>query len=365
MPDKIKYLIALSQLKGVGFRRSHQIIQQYGSSENFIEICLKNPGSLPLTIRENCSPGNVQDVLAYAEDQIRFCDRNRVQIIAFSDKAYPYRLKRYDDSPLILYYRGEYDLNSMRTVGIVGTRKMTPYGQWMLDELVRELKPYEEVTISWLAYGIDTQVHRSSVENQVPTIGVMGTGIDQIYPSANRELAARMTRCGGVLTEYGIRTKADAYHFPARNRIIAAMSDALVVVESKEKGGAMITADLAFGYGKDVFAYPGKSMDTYSRGTNLLIKTQKAQLIENARDMIEAMNWSIIDPSKSIQPTLFDQLSEEEQLIMTTFAKNTPFHIDQALLSLPFSSAQVAALLLHLELKGMVKTLPGSRYLIV
>src|SRR5690554_1279223 len=365
MHDKIKYLIALSQLKGIGFRRSYQIIQKYGSAQHFIDACLQTPEEIPPTIRENCTRGHIMDALAYADEQITYCEKHKVQILTYDHELYPYRLKRYDDSPLILYCRGKMDLNAMRTVGIVGTRNMTSYGKWMVENLIQELKPYHDVTISGLAYGVDTRAHRESVNHGIPSIGVMGTGIDQIYPSANRDLAVRMTKNGGVLTEYGIKTKADAYHFPARNRIIAAMSDALVVVESKEKGGAMITADLAFGYGKDVFAFPGKSTDTYSRGSNLLIKTQKAQLIENGEDMIRAMSWTKIDSDLSIQPTLFQDLSEDEKVIITKFEKNNLFHIDQAIASLPFSSAEIAALLLHLELKGVLKVLPGSRYMIV
>lgn len=365
MQDKIKYLIALSQLKGVGFRRSHQIIQKFGSAHEFIETCLESPHRIPNTIRDNCGRSEITDALKYAEEQIAYCKKHKVQILAYDDQAYPYRLNRYDDSPLVLYCRGNMDLNSMRTVGIVGTRNMTSYGKWMIEDLVRDLVPYQVVTVSGLAYGVDTQAHRSSVICGLPTVGVMGTGIDQIYPSVNRDLAVKMTKSGGVVTEYGIKTKADAYHFPARNRIIAALSDALVVVESKEKGGAMITADLAFGYGKEVFAFPGKASDTCSRGTNLLIKSQKAQLIENADDLVQSMSWTIIKHEHSIQPTLFEELTEDEKALLTKFERNHPFHIDQAIASLPFSSAEIASLLLHLELKGALKVLPGSRYVIV
>ena len=365
MQDKIKYLIALSQLKGVGFRRAHQIIEQYGSAYQFIETCLSNPLKIPVKIRENCNRSIINKAFEYAESQMLYCEKHKVRVLAYFDNEYPDRLRRYDDSPLVLYVQGNIDLNSIRMVGIVGTRNMTSYGKWMIEDVVRDLKQYEVVTISGLAYGVDTQVHRSSVQHNIPTVGVMGTGVDQVYPGTNSNLALKMTQCGGVISEYGIRTKAEAYHFPARNRIIAALSDALVVVESKERGGAMITADLAFGYGKDVFAFPGKASDNCSRGTNLLIKMQKAQLIENAEDLMKAMAWDLINPSKSVQATLFDDLSSEEQKILSEFGKNQAFHIDQVLSRLPFSSAETAALLLNLELKGMVRTLPGSRYVIV
>lgn len=365
MQDKIKYLIALSQLKGVGFRRSHQIIENFGSAQQFIQACLRSPEAIPSVIRENCNRARIAEALEYAEKQMAYCVKHKVQILTYDDQDFPYRLKRYDDSPLVLYCRGNMDLNAMRNVGIVGTRNMTSYGKWMIEDLVRDLTPYRVAIISGLAYGVDTQAHRASVVHGLPTVGVMGTGIDQIYPSTNRDLAIKMTKCGGVVTEYGIRTKADAYHFPARNRIIAALSDALVIVESKQKGGAMITADLAFGYGKEVFAFPGKASDTYSRGTNSLIKFQKAQLIENADDLVQAMSWTVIEPERSIQPTLFNDLTEEEKTILTKFERNEPFHIDQAIAAFPFSSSEIASILLHLELKGALKVLPGSRYVIV
>ncbi len=365
MRDKIKYLIALSQLKGIGFRRAHQIIQKYGTAQDFIHTCVELPEQVPMQLRENCSPAKIREALAYSDMQLKYCQKHKVRIVCYEDDAFPYRLKRYDDSPLILYCRGKMDLNAMRTVGIVGTRNMTSYGKWMIEDLIQGLVPYDVVTISGLAYGVDTHAHRCSVVHGLSSIGVMGTGIDQIYPTSNRDMAIQMTRNGGVITEYGIRTKAEAYHFPARNRIIAALSDAMVIVESKEKGGAMITADLAFGYGKDVFAYPGKTTDTYSRGTNFLIKSQKAQLIENGQDLVDAMSWTVIEQNLAIQPTLFTDLSEDEKFVLTKFEKNTPFHIDQAITTLPFSSAETAGILLQLELKGILKVLPGSRYIIV
>lgn len=365
MQDKIKFIIALSQIKGVGFRRSHQIIQEFGSAESFITTCLKHPNRIPSVIRENCTRSNITQALEHANRQLNYCEKNNVHVLAYFDKAYPYRLRRYDDSPLVLYFRGNTDLNGSRMIGIVGTRKMTSYGKWMVENLVKDLRNYGVTTISGLAYGIDTQAHRVSVKYGIPSVGIMATGINQVYPEQNKDLAVRMTQCGGVLTEYGINVKAEAYHFPARNRIIAALSDALVVVESKAKGGAMITADLAFGYGKDVFAFPGKTTDTYSGGTNFLIKSQKAQLIENTEDLLMAMSWDAIGLSKSIQPTLFDELTAKEQKFLTEFEKNKAFHIDQVRARLQYSSSEIAAMLLTLELKGVLKTLPGSRYMIV
>lgn len=364
MNDKIKYLIALSQLKGVGFRRSHDILKEFGSAQQFIEVALADPQKIPFAIRENCGRSHIRAALAFAEEQMTYCERYGVHILAYDDERYPYRLRRFEDSPLLLYAKGEMDLNALRTVGIVGTRKMTPYGKWMVEDLIRDLRSFQITTVSGLAYGVDTQVHKSCVDHQISTIGVMGTGIDQIYPNANRGLAKKMILRGGILTEYGIKTKPEMYHFPARNRIIAALSDALVVVESKEKGGAMITADLAFGYGKDVFAFPGKSMDTFSRGANLLIKTQKAQLIENAHDLLTTMSWDSDNETRVFQPTLFQDLSVEEREILAKFEKNRAFHIDQVLARLPYSNSETAAILLNLELKGILKTLPGSRYII-
>src|SRR5699024_581903 len=231
--------------------------------------------------------------------------------------------------------------------------------------LIRDLKAYDVKVVSGLAYGVDTEANRNCVMHSIPTVGGMGTGIDMIYPASNRNLAKKMLKRGGVLTEYGIETKPDAFNFPARNRIIAGMSDALIVVESKDKGGAMITADLAFGYDKEVFAFPGKATDTYSQGTNILIKTQKAQLIESAADLLQHMDWEPGEDIHSYQPTLFENLSEKEKVLLANFEKNKIFHIDQVLTRLPYSSSETASILLQMELKGILKSLPGSRYKII
>lgn len=365
MKGKIKYLIALSQLKGVGFRRAHQILEQFGTARSFIEACLSFPEKIPSIIRDNCTRSAIDDALAYAEKQIDYCDKYKVEVLAYDDERYPYRLRRYADCPLILYARGHMDLNAMRTVGVVGTRKMTTYGKWMVEDLIRDLKGYDVLVVSGLAYGVDTEAHRNCVLHSVPTVGVMGTGIDMIYPASNRDLAKKMLNRGGVITEFGIDTKPDAFNFPARNRIIAGMSDALVVVESKDKGGAMITADLAFGYDKEVFAFPGKATDSYSRGTNMLIKSQKAQLIESASDLLNHMSWDEVNTQEVHQPTLFDDLSDQEKSLLESFGKNQIFHIDQVLARLPYSNSETASILLQMELKGILKSLPGSRYKII
>lgn len=365
MKDKIKYLIALSQLKGVGFRRAHQILEEFGTAASFINACTTSPEKIPSVLRENCNRTAVSEALEYAEKQIFYCEKYRVNILSYDDERYPYRLKPYPDRPLVLYARGEMDLNAPRTLAVVGTRKMTTYGRWMIEDLIRDLQHCDVLVVSGLAYGVDTEVHRNCVQHQVPTVGVMGTGIDMIYPSVNRSLAKKMIGRGGVITEFGIETKPDAFNFPARNRIIAGMSDALIVVESKDKGGAMITADLAFGYNKDVFAFPGKASDTYSRGTNALIKSHKAQLIESASDLLESMGWELQEEEQFYQSSLFDNLSEKEKLLLDHFGEDGIFHIDQALTNLPFSNSETASIILGMELKGILKSLPGSRYKII
>src|SRR5699024_7990597 len=197
MNDKIKYLIALSQLKGVGFRRAHQILQEFETAKSFIEACLEFPEKIPSVIRENCTRSAIGDAMEYAEKQIAYCERYKVEILAFEDEKYPYRLRRYPDCPLILYTRGNMNLNAMPTLAVVGARKMSSYGKWMIEDLIRDLKNYDILVISGLAYGVDTEVHKNCVQHHMSTVGVMGTGIDMIYPSVNPNLAKKMVIPGG------------------------------------------------------------------------------------------------------------------------------------------------------------------------
>ncbi|WP_236980441.1 DNA-processing protein DprA [Membranihabitans maritimus] len=364
MENKIKHLIALTHLKGIGFRRSRKILTKYGSAQKFISLWRSNSNEITPAIKNIFTAAELKKSLDFANIQLEYAKQKNVKIIPHFSDEYPYRLKRHDDSPLVLYTKGNMNLNCQRTIGVVGTRKMTYYGKISLERIIPGFARVNATIISGLAYGVDTYAHKESIAHNIPTIGVMGTGINQIYPATNRNLAEKMQNSGGVITEFGVKTKPDSFNFPLRNRIIAALSDALIVIESKLKGGAMITADLAFNYNKDVFAIPGKINDTYSAGTNALIKTNKAQLIESSEDVINAMNWDT-PLQKTIQPKLFNQLDTNEKRILESFNKNEPFHLESILEKLQLSNSETAAILLNLQLKGIIKSLPGNQYLII
>lgn len=356
--------IALSNVKGLGTRNFRRLISHFKSAEAIISADKKEIASI----------SNIGDKLAYslksglnfelAEQIYKGESQAGHQILAYSDPTYPARLRRMADGPVVLYFKGNADLNPIRTVGVVGTRTPTPEGLMLAGELIRELKAYNVTTISGLAIGIDAVCHKTSLEENVPTIGVMGGGLDNIYPVGHKKLAAKMTSSGGLLTEFTKDQKVEREHFPMRNRIIAGLSDALVVVESREKGGSMITAQLAFDYNRFVFAFPGKAFDDKSRGCNKLIKTHVASLIENAADLAAHLNWDVEQGSQVQQGLLFSEITEEEMYIVDILREEGRVHIDKLSMLSKFRPGLLANLLLELELKGMIQSLPGKMYLL-
>ncbi len=361
------YEIALMKIPKIGAVTAKNLISYCGGAEEVFRAKKKDLLHIPgigLSLAENIL---TQDVLLWAEKEVQFLEKNNIQAISYTDKRYPQRLRNYNDSPLVLHYKGNADLNQTRVIAIVGTRSPTSYGKMMCEELVEGLKPYNILLVSGLAYGIDVTAHRHCLEHGIETIGVLGHGLKKIYPSAHRSIAEQMTECGGLLTEYPSDEEPDREHFPARNRIIAGMCDALIVVETALKGGSMISAEVANEYNKDVFAVPGKVRDKFSQGCNLLIKNHKAQLIESAADLVAMLRWEQEEENeqrKIIQQKLFVELDEYEQRIMNILAaaEDAGVVIDKISYQSGFSSSETSALLLGLEFQGLVRTLPGKRY---
>ncbi|TVR84205.1 MAG: DNA-protecting protein DprA [Saprospirales bacterium] len=356
--------IALSKVKGLGTRNFRRLISHFKSAEAIISS----------DVKEVSSVSNIGEKLAYsvktgldfdlAEQIYRDETEAGHQVLAYNDPTYPARLRRMADGPIVLYFKGNADLNPGRTVGVVGTRTPSPEGPILASELIKELKAYKVTTISGLAMGIDAACHKASLEENVPTIGVMGGGLDNIYPSTHRRMARQMSSAGGLLTEFTRDQKVEREHFPMRNRIIAGLSDALVVVESREKGGSMITAQLAFDYNRFVFAYPGKAFDEKSRGCNKLIKTHVASLIESCEDLVGMLNWDVEKGSQVQQGLLFSEITEEEMFIVDILREEGRVHIDKLGMLSRFRPGLLANLLLELELKGMIQSLPGKMYLL-
>lgn len=356
-------LLALHFIPGIGDYLIRQLVSYCGSAERVFKMprgkLQKIPGVGAITA-EAISQGKPFNL---AEKEFRKAEKDKVDLLFFTDSNYPSRLRQVNDAPTLLYAKGRMDLENPKTVAVVGTRQSTAYGRECVENLVRDLAAHQALIISGLAYGIDIHAHKHAIKNHLPTVGVMGSGMDVIYPSAHREVALKMTENGGLLTEHPFGTQPDAHNFPARNRIVAALSDAIIIVEAAEKGGALITADIGNSYNKDIFAYPGNVKQSHSAGCNNLIKSNRAHLMTSVKDLQYIMNWDIgTRPAKqgSVVP---DGLDSEEQLIIRTLLDNNKqLMIDEISWKTNLPISRLAALLLTLEFKGLVASLPGKIY---
>ncbi len=365
MENQLLYKIAITKIPMVGNVTAKNLISFCGGVEAVFEsrkkALLKIPGIGEAIA--NCIVN--QDVLGEAEQELSFIDKYNIQTFFYLDKNYPTRLRNYNDAPILLYQKGNADLSHPRNVAIVGTRKPTPRGKMICEELVEGLQEYDVQILSGLAYGIDITAHKKCVELDIPTIGIMGTGLGRIYPASHKSTVHQMLHNGGVLTEFSSQTGADYHHFPMRNRIIAGLCDALIVIETANKGGSMISANLANNYNKDVFAVPGRLSDKSSEGCNFLIKTHRASLIESAKDIGYVMRWDKLDQSKNIQKQLFVDFSPKEQAIVDSLKDADSKGVDQISYEANLNASEMAGLLLELEFKGIIQTLPGKRYMLV
>lgn len=364
LDQNLLYKIALSKVPHVGPVMAKLIVSYLGGCREIFQAkkskLLSVPGVGVKTVEGLMS----KEPLLEAEREIKFIEKHGIEVLFFGDEAYPSRLKQYEDSPTILYYKGNTSLESQRIVGIVGTRKPTEYGKIQCQKLVEQLQPYNALIVSGLAYGVDSIAHKSAVDVGSATVGVLGHGLDRIYPASNIKLSVRMIENGGLLTEFTSGTNPDRENFPMRNRIIAALSDVVVVVESADKGGSIITAEFANQYHKDVFAFPGRVGDSLSQGCNTLIKQHKASLLESAADIAYIMRWEDADrPAK--QASLFLDLDGEELLIYQYLQGKTEIPIDVLHHELQLPLGSLSNHLLNLEFKGVVKSLPGKRYLAI
>jgi len=302
-------------------------------------------------------------VLDRAEEEIRFIEKNGVTPIFFTDAVYPSRLKQCDDAPVMLYSKGNMDLNAAKVISVVGSRRYTSYGKKICEQMVEALAPYNVLISSGLAYGIDIIAHRHALKHELSTVGVLAHGLDLLYPAEHSNTAEKMTQKGGLLTEFMSSTKMNPEYFPRRNRIVAGMADATVVIEATHKSGALITAEIANSYDREVFAVPGRMDDTSSEGCNLLIKANKAMLIQSAEDIIKALNWDVQQGTpKKVQAELFANLTTEEEMLVNILKEKEKIHIDELCIASQLSMSRAATLLLNLEFSGTVKSLPGKVY---
>ena len=356
-------LLALHFIPGIGDYLIRQLVSYCGSPERVFKIpkgkLLKIPGVGAITA-DAITQGKP---FATAEKEIQRAHKENVRLLFFTDKEYPSRLRQINDAPTLLYSKGIMDLENPKTVGIVGTRQSTAYGRECVENLVKDLVPHQALIVSGLAYGIDIHAHKKAVKEKLPTVGVMGSGMDVIYPASHREVASKMMENGGLLTEHPFGTQPDAHNFPARNRIVAGLCDAVIIVEAAEKGGALITADIANSYNKDVFAMPGNVKQSHSAGCNNLIKSNRAHLLTSVRDLEYIMNWDAgSKPARKEVVSLEGFSQEEQRIIQALLDNNRQLMIDEISWKTNLSISQIASLLLTLEFKGVVASLPGKLY---
>ncbi len=364
MSDSLVHQIALTLVPQVGAVTAKTLVSYCGSAEAVFHAkrseLFKIPGIGP-TIVDSLQ---MAEPLRLAERELDFLESNNVQTLFYTHEHYPVRLRQCHDSPAILFFKGSSVqlLNAERVVAIVGTRQPTDYGKALCEEIVAGLQPYNVLIVSGLAYGVDITAHRQATALGIPNIGVLGHGLSSIYPAQHKTAALKMMEHGGLLTEYVSNTQPDREHFPMRNRIVTGMCDALLVVESAISGGSMISAQLASGYEREVFALPGRAKDVKSAGCNQLIKNLRAKLVESAGDLANALQWPEPGKPNLVQTRLLLDLSPGGTQLLERIRQTPDIPIDQLSQAASLPHGELAALLLELEFQGAIRTLPGKRY---
>ncbi|MCW3090395.1 MAG: dprA [Ferruginibacter sp.] len=361
MTNDLLYQIALPLVPNIGDVHAKALINRYGDAQSIFKAKRKDLENIDGigSVRAGCIKAFSN--FKACEEELKFIEQYKIRTIFITDKSYPQRLLNCYDSPTLLYYRGNADLNTTRIISIVGTRNHSEYGKITCEKIVEDLASFNILIVSGLAFGIDTIAHKAALRNNLQTIGVMAHGLDMIYPAQNKTLARQMVECGGLLTEFMSKTNPDKQNFPKRNRIVAGMCDAVLVIESGKKGGSLITAELANSYNKDIFSIPGRANDVKSEGCNYLIKTNKAALITGAADLLEMMSWNATkkkQPAK--QRELFIELTEDEKTLINILQQQERIQIDQLYFKSGLNSSSVAAALLSLEMQGILLSLPGK-----
>ena len=363
--QNLLYLLALQKAEGIGDINAKKLIKHCGSAE----AVFKEKSDNLLKI-EGVGTHKLKDLknkkllLAKAEIELTFIQKNNIQVFSFTDSDYPERLKHAIDSPLVLFQKGKIEFKQQRVISIVGTRNMTNYGRTFLKKFIKDIAQYNPLIVSGLAYGVDVLAHQLAMENNLQTVGVLAHGLDRIYPSRHQNEANKMQENGGLLTDFWSGTNPDRNNFVKRNRIVAGLSQATIVIESAEKGGSLITADLANSYNRDVFALPGRTTDLYSKGCNNLIKINKAALLQSAKDLAYLLNWEEVKV-KPIQKQLFVELDDNETTIYNYLLKEGKQTLDIIALHNNLPIFKVSSLLLNMELKGVIRPLHGKMFEVI
>jgi len=357
--EELFYKLALSKVDGIGAIKYKKLLEEFGSAKAILKATFRQ-----LKLVQGLGQTNICAIRKFAdfgviEKEMEFAEKNSIQILDLDNLNYPTRLKQCIDPPSVLFYKGNADLNHPKVISVIGTRMYTEYGKRICEELIDGLKPYDVLVPSGLAFGIDAIAHKACLRIDVPTVGVVAHGLDSMYPGAHLSLSKQMQQHGGLLSEYFSNTRADKRNFPTRNRIVAGMADATVIVETDIRGGSMITAEIAYSYNRDVFCVPGRITDEKSNGCNHLIKTLKGQLITSADDIANSLGWTR-PKSCHVQRQLFIELTVNEQLIMDFLKSAGQMHIDEFYTKSILSSSELAASLLSLEMQHIIRIMPGK-----
>ena len=359
---ELYYLLALQKVEGVGDIIAKKLLTHCGNAAAIFTTktsqlaAIDGIGSVLISKLKNKS------IFAKAEAELNYIKNNGITVSYFQDETYPERLKHCIDGPLLLFSSGKIDFNNRKIISIVGTRNITSYGTEFCKNLISDLAPLNPIIVSGFAYGVDIVAHQAAMENDLQTIGIVAHGLDQIYPSSHKKYVSKMEQNGGFMTEYWSGTNPEKENFVKRNRIVAGISEATIVIESAIKGGSLITANLANDYNRDVFAVPGRTSDKLSLGCNNLIKTQKANLLTSAADLVYILNWDIEKTTRSVQKKLFITLENEEQKIYDYLLKSGKEILDIIALECDFPIYKLSGILLNMELKGVVRPLPGKLF---
>ena len=356
------YRLSLTRIPDLGSILTKYLIEHFGSATAIFRAKPKELASIDGIGEYRANQIKQFKNHSEAERELSLIVEKNIQLLFITDEHYPKKLRNCADAPLVLFYKGNAGLNHIKIVSIIGTRHHTDYGRWATEQIVRELQPYQVTVISGLAYGIDAIAHKTALQQQMNTVGVLAHGFKTIYPGLHQSLATEMMHRGGLLTEFLFNELPDRHHFPKRNRIVAGLSDATIIIETAVKGGSMITADLAFQYNRDVFALPGRINDTKSSGCLQLIAENKATPFIHTSGFLETMGWMETRKKKTVEKKLFYDLSPEEQIILSLLQQQTQMHIDDIYLQSKLSSSVLAAAILNLELQNIIIQLPGKHY---
>lgn len=356
------YRIALTLIENVGAITAKKLLKICGTPEAVFKESIKNLKAIEGIGEVMAKKIANSNVFLRAEQELKFIEENGIQMFYFEEDNYPSRLRHCVDSPIVLYGKGNLSFNEEKVVSIVGTRKASKEGKRFTEDLIEKLKAHNVTVVSGLAYGIDITAHKKAYEQDMQTIAVLAHGLQMIYPALHKKMAKQFQDNGGILTDFPSGTIPDRERFPSRNRIVAGLSDATIVIESKRKGGSIITADIAGSYNRDVFAVPGAPGNELSEGCNYLIKSNRAALLDNVTDLEYLLGWDLKTKQKPIQQKLFVDLSEEEEKIVNILKDEGATSIDDLAFKSGLMMSSLSMNLLKLELDGVVMSLPGKKY---